>query len=70
MVFEQFIRYPRSFGAGCGETSFPHTPARGRVWEGAALPRRNFMFIPSECGAAPWTALARAAGLRIHEPAA
>jgi len=23
---------------GHGETGFPHTPARGRVWEGAALP--------------------------------
>jgi|GEM_PF-1956345 len=70
MVFEQLLRYTWSFGAGCAETRFPHTPTRGRVWEGAALPRSTFMGIPSECGATAWTALARAAGLRIHEPAA
>ena len=27
---------------GCGETWFPHAPARGRVWEGAALPGRTY----------------------------
>jgi len=32
---------------GHGETRFPHTPARGRVWEGAALPG----MISSVCGA-------------------
>jgi hypothetical protein len=54
MVIEQFIRYTWSFGAGCGETWFPHTPARGRVWEGAALSEGSFMgmVIPSVCGVA------------------
>ena len=27
---------------GDGETGFPQSPARGRVWEGAALPRRTY----------------------------
>jgi len=36
-----------------GETRFPHSPTRGRVWEGAALP--GSIFIPSVCGAAAWT---------------
>ena len=34
---------------GYGETRFPHTPTRGRVWEGAALP--GSLFIPSVGGA-------------------
>jgi len=34
---------------GYGETGFPHTSARRRVWEGYALP--GSMFIPSVCGA-------------------
>ena len=47
-------REGRTLTQGDGETRCPHTSARGRVWEGAALPRS--MFIPSRCGAAAWTA--------------
>jgi len=40
---------------GCGETGFPHPSARGRVWEGAALPRTTFSL--RRCAArAAWTA--------------
>ena len=28
---------------GDGETGFPHPPARGRVWEGVAVPRRTYV---------------------------
>jgi len=37
-----------------GNPGFPTPPPGGRVWKGAALPRR--MFIPSVRGGAAWTA--------------
>ena len=43
-----------AFTQGDGDTGFPHSPTRGRVCEGYALPR--IIFIPSVCGAAAWTA--------------
>ena len=41
-----------SRGRGCGETRFPHTPARGRVWEGCALPGTTLL-LSHRCAAQP-----------------
>ena len=58
---------------GYGETRFPHTSARGRVWEGAALPRRTYVHSRS-CAAEPHGRLMkmkhmnpRAVGLMVFE---
>jgi len=61
---EQLLCYTLSFGAGCGETRFPHTPPAGGF--GRAQPSQEQPYVhPSVRDAAAWTALVRASGLRM-----
>ena len=46
----------QSLSKGMGKPGFPIRSPRGRVWEGAALPRTTFTVIPFTCGEAAWTA--------------
>jgi len=43
---------PRPAPQGNGETGFPHSPTRGRVWEGAALPGTTLCSL-RRCAAEP-----------------
>ena len=50
---------------GDGETGFPHSPTRGRVWEGAALPGTTVCSLRC-CAAQPHGRLTREGSARVR----
>jgi len=54
--------FPTPAPQGNGETRFPHSPTRGRVWAGYALPGTTFPTLP---GIVAYTANQSMAGAAI-----